>query len=134
MRNIIKYYNHPKKFSHTKKLKYAVGLGDFIAVVLHSKLVGPLTYLITGQFEPCAACSQRRMALNILFPIPFWKLFFKDIDEYHESLKKDYEKAGIHIIDGNAEPKNNPPEQEQPSEPVSSSRVYSIDELVSMSK
>ena len=63
------------------KIRYAEGLGDFIACILHSKILSRLTEWITGKKVPCRACSQRAQALNILFPIPFWRLFFKTVQE-----------------------------------------------------
>jgi hypothetical protein len=76
------------------KLKYAKGLGDIIASILHGKAIGWFTHFLTGQKEPCAACSQRAMALNILFPIPVWKLFFKNYEELQESFLKDLKDDG----------------------------------------
>ena len=77
------FYIHPidKMKNPTLKIRYAKGLGDFIACILHSKPIGWFTHFLTGTKEPCSACSQRAMAFNILFPIPFWKLFFKNINE-----------------------------------------------------
>lgn len=78
----------------TLKIKYARGLGDFVACILHSKPVGWLTHFITGKNRPCEKCSKRADALNILFPIPFWRLFFKDHESLVESLAKDLTDAG----------------------------------------
>lgn len=75
---------HPKL-----KVRYARGLGDIIACFLHSRLVGWLTHIITGQDKPCVTCSQRANALNFLFPVPVWKLFFKDNNQYVESITKE---------------------------------------------
>jgi hypothetical protein len=74
--------------------KYNRGLGHFVASVLHSKAFGWLTKLITGKDKPCTVCSKRADALNVLFPIPFWKLFFKTEKEMFESLNKDLIDAG----------------------------------------
>ena len=96
MRNIKTYLNRiDPPFDPTIKLKYAEGLGDFISWFLHSKPIGLITYLITGELAPCSKCNNRRLALNILFPIPFWKMFFKSVEMYNISLKSDYENSGI---------------------------------------
>jgi hypothetical protein len=79
------------------KCKYATGFGDLIACVLHSKAIGWLTYLITKKNKPCNACSMRRNAWNILFPIKFWKLFFKNEDELLKSLSADYRAQGYDV-------------------------------------
>lgn len=76
------------------KLKYAKGLGDILACFLHSKPIGWFVHFLTGQNEPCSACSQRAMALNILFPIPIWKLFFKNSEELEISFLNDLKKIG----------------------------------------
>lgn len=76
--------------------KYNKGLGDFVASVLHSRFLGWLTKLITKKDKPCSICSKRAEALNILFPIPFWKLFFKNSLDMTESLKNDLLAAGYH--------------------------------------
>lgn len=75
--------------------KYNHGLGDFVASVLHSKALSWLTKKITGKSEPCKVCSKRAEALNVLFPIPFWRLFFKDQKEMFTSLNKDLLAAGF---------------------------------------
>lgn len=75
--------------------KYNNGLGDFVASVLHSKALNWLTKIITGKSEPCKVCSRRAEALNILFPIPFWRLFFKTQKEMFESLNEDLLSAGF---------------------------------------
>ena len=95
MRDIKAYFNRPKKFDPIIKFKYALGLGDAISFLLHSKWIGPVTYLITGKIEPCNECNNRRVALNVLFPIPFWKIFFKDGDAYQKHLDKEYEDFGV---------------------------------------
>ncbi len=81
------------------KIRYAKGLGDFIACILHSKPIGWFTHFISGQKEPCSACSQRAMAINILFPIPFWKLFFKNFEEMEQSFIKDLKNNGYEVIE-----------------------------------
>jgi hypothetical protein len=78
--------------------KYNRGLGDFVASTLHSKMFGWLTKLITGKDKPCSICSQRAKALNILFPIPFWRLFFKHTGEMLASFNKDLQEAGFQTV------------------------------------
>jgi hypothetical protein len=99
MRNIKNYFENKNKktFNPLLYFKYAEGVGDIVTAILHSKFIGPLTYMITGKFEPCVKCNNRRVALNMLFPIPFWKLFFKNETSLVESLKKEYEKIGIDV-------------------------------------
>jgi hypothetical protein len=79
------------------KVRYARGVGDLIACFLHSKPVGWLTYLITGKKEPCKQCSQRRNALNVVFPIKFWKLFFKNEKSLIQSLSKELIDYGYRV-------------------------------------
>jgi hypothetical protein len=79
------------------QFKYARGMGDIIACILHSKIFGWLTFKITGKKEPCKTCSVRRNALNIIFPIPFWRLFFKDKEQMILSIKNSYEKNGYNF-------------------------------------
>lgn len=79
------------------KYRYAVGLGDIIACFLHSKLVSWLTVLLTGKKEPCVKCSRRIAALNVLIPIPFWKLFFDSETELLEELAAEYRAQGYKV-------------------------------------
>jgi hypothetical protein len=79
------------------KCRYAVGLGDLIACFLHSKIIGWLTKIITKTDKPCNACSMRRNAWNIILPIKFWKLFFKNEDELLENLAADYRANGYDV-------------------------------------
>jgi len=74
--------------------KYNRGVGDLVASILHSKAFGWLTKRITGKDKPCTICSKRADALNTLFPIPFWRLFFKDVAIMTESLSDDLRRAG----------------------------------------
>jgi hypothetical protein len=76
-------------------IRYAGGLGDIIASILHSKPLGWIVKSITKQDKPCNSCSQRRYALNFLVPIKIWKLFFKNEDAYLENLKDFYIKCGF---------------------------------------
>jgi hypothetical protein len=79
------------------KLRYSRGLGDAIASILHSKAIGWLTKIITGKNKPCKVCSERANALNILFPIPFWRLFFRNAEDLVQSLAKEMEEAGYKV-------------------------------------
>jgi hypothetical protein len=79
------------------KFRYSRGVGDIVACILHSKYIGIITHKITGVGKPCQKCSQRGMALNLLFPIPLWKLFFDSEEEMIESFKKDFIKAGYQV-------------------------------------
>ena len=79
------------------KFKYAVGVGDFVACVLHSKAIGWLTKLLTGSKTPCANCSERRYALNVLFPIKIWRLFFKTHDDLLQNLAAEYRTLGYTV-------------------------------------
>ena len=76
------------------KFKYAEGLGDLVAATLHCKAFGWLTKLITGKDEPCKTCSQRIQALNFLFPINFWRFFFKNRQDLLVSLQNDLNEFG----------------------------------------
>jgi hypothetical protein len=79
------------------KCRYARGLGDIIGCILHSKFLSWLPLFLTGQKDQCQACSQRSQALNVIFPIPVWRLFFKDYTELNLSLKKDFEDLGYEV-------------------------------------
>jgi hypothetical protein len=76
------------------KCRYARGLGDLLACFFHSKPIGWLTYLITGSKVPCMKCNMRRDAWNIVCPIPFWRLYFKDMKELIKNLAEDFKKNG----------------------------------------
>jgi hypothetical protein len=76
-------------------IRYSVGLGDFIASTLHSKPLSWIVKSLTGNDKPCLSCSKRRQALNVLFPIKFWKIFFKDMETYLENLKNFYIECGF---------------------------------------
>ena len=76
------------------KLRYAQGLGDVVACILHSKLIGWLTKWITGKDKPCQLCSVRRQALNTLCSVPVWKIFFKDLEEAARFYVEEYTLAG----------------------------------------
>ena len=90
-------YQNLKIKDPSLKFKYSRGLGDAIASILHGKVFGWLVHLITGKNEPCQRCSMRADALNILFPIPFWRLFFKNAKELTESLEIELQKSGYTV-------------------------------------
>lgn len=71
----------PKPKDPRLQFRFALGVGDLITCILHSRVLGKLTKIITGKDKPCSACSKRAEALNILLPIPFWRLFFKTKEE-----------------------------------------------------
>lgn len=79
------------------KIRYARGLGDLIACFLHSKLIGWITKIVTKKSKPCQQCAVRINALNLIFPIPFWRLFFKNTENLLKSLKKDLEDFGYTV-------------------------------------
>lgn len=68
--------------------KHIRGLGDAIFYILHGPPLRWLTYGLLRIKEPCSQCSKRAIALNLLFPIPFWKLFFKSRQEMMDDLSK----------------------------------------------
>lgn len=75
------------------KLKYSNGLGDILKCILHSRYIGKITHFFTKTDMPCPSCSERATALNILFPIPIWRIFFKSIkerDKFFIKEMKDY--------------------------------------------
>jgi len=81
--------------------RHSEGLGDFIACTLHSKFILPVTKLITGSEEICFSCDKRRQALNYIFPIPFWKVFFENYDKKLQDLQKYF-----NLKEKEEEPKN----------------------------
>ena len=98
MNNPITYIKTKKKFLPTRHLKYATGVGDIISAILHSKLIGPITYMFTGKLEPCTTCNSRRVILNQIFPIAVWAYFFKTYEDVHEDIKKEYKKENIDYL------------------------------------
>jgi hypothetical protein len=84
----------PSGLNPSLKLKYANGLGDIITCILHGKVFGKLVHFLTKKNKPCNTCSKRAQALNILFPIKVWKLFFKTPQEVAETLAKEMEQSG----------------------------------------
>lgn len=88
------------------RYRYAEGLGDIVACTLHSKFIQPITAFITKKEKACAACENRRTALNILFPINVWKLYFEDYEQRLESLDLEFDKINmqwrLNTADGNA--------------------------------
>jgi hypothetical protein len=99
MKKIKEYLDYKKSpnFNPVKKFRYAEGLGDIITCFLHSKYFGLMTYIITNELEPCLSCDNRRVALNILFPTPIWKFFFKNENERLDSIIEEYKKIGIEL-------------------------------------
>jgi hypothetical protein len=89
--------NSFSKNSPDLKFKYAAGLGDIVACFLHCRLVGWLTHFITGKDKPCSTCSERRHALNVIMPIPFWKIFFKNKKDLLEQLSAEYRGMGYDV-------------------------------------
>lgn len=77
--------------------RYSKGLGDAVACLLHSRYLKEITRLITGKDKPCQVCSMRRNALNVLFPIPFWRFFFKNKEEAFGSLVETYKDQGFDV-------------------------------------
>lgn len=98
------------------KFRYANGLGDIIACILHSKFIAPITHFITGQKTPCQNCQIRRQALNILFPVSLGMFFFKSKEEQKQTLITDAKDYGYEIEDDesthSSEKKENPPYEE----------------------
>ena len=86
-----------KKVTPDLKFKYVNGFGDFVAAILHCKIFGWLTKLITGKDAPCQTCSMRRQALNILIPFPLWKFFFKNTEDLLEHLAAEYRVMGLNV-------------------------------------
>lgn len=86
-----------KKLDPNYKLRYAEGLGDVVKCFLHSRFFGPVTKLITGQDSPCNACQMRSIALNILVPLPIWRIFFKTIEDRDEIMVWDLKDYGYEV-------------------------------------
>lgn len=77
------------------RYRYAEGLGDVVACTLHSKFIQPITTFFTKKEKSCAACENRRNALNILFPLNVWKLYFESEEERLESLDFEFDKINM---------------------------------------
>lgn len=75
--------------------RHAEGLGDIIACTLHSKLISPITYFLTGKKEMCVSCDKRRQALNFLFPMKVWRLFFSDYETKENNLDSYFKNQDI---------------------------------------
>jgi len=71
------------------KIKYIRGLGDVITYILHGSPLKWITQNVLRIKEPCSQCSKRASALNILFPIPIWKMFFKSQSELIQDLSEE---------------------------------------------
>jgi hypothetical protein len=87
---------HSEDKNPSLKCRYAKGLGDLVACILHGPLSW-LTFAITKKRIPCTKCSMRAEALNTLVPIPFWRLFFDNIEELLKDLSKEMTEAGYKV-------------------------------------
>ena len=83
------------------KLRYAKGLGDIIKCSLHSRYFRKITKFLTKRDHTCIECSIRANAMNIIFPIPVWKLFFKNEKEMHKNFEKELLEYGYKIFNQN---------------------------------
>lgn len=101
MKSIKKYFLHKKEFSPQLKFRYATGLGDVITAILHSKMLGFFTYMITGKLNPCHKCNNRRIAINTIMPFKLWRFWFKTNNEVQKSIIEEYEKDGAFFIPEN---------------------------------
>lgn len=86
--------------------RHCEGLGDIIACTLHSKLISPITKIVTGKTEVCSACDTRRKYLNFLFPINISKLFFKTTEEKIKDLEKYFVIKNDPIVEENVDENN----------------------------
>jgi hypothetical protein len=80
------------------KFKYCIGLGDIIRCVLHFKYINFFTEKIFKKQKNCQTCINRAYALNLLFPIPFWKFWFSSFEKMQETLIKDCELYGYKVV------------------------------------
>jgi len=88
------------------KLRYCYGLGDILRCFLHFKYIGPIVFFLTKKDKTCKTCSNRAIALNMLFPIPVWKMFFTSEEKMKESLIKELRDYGYSVTDDAFNPKN----------------------------
>lgn len=79
------------------KFRYAAGLGDIIACILHMKYIGRLVDLIKTNKSGCSQCSQRAEILNLFFPVPIWKFYFKNIEERNSVFLQEMENLGYNV-------------------------------------
>lgn len=86
--------NKPSSLNPSLKLRYANGLGDIITCILHGRLFGKLVHFLTKKDKPCDNCSKRAQALNVLFPIKVWRLFFKTPQEAANAFSEEMKEAG----------------------------------------
>jgi len=80
------------------KLRYAIGAGDVLACFLHSRFVSPIIKLLTKKDKPCHSCSMRKSALNVLFPLPVWRIFFKTEFEKNSALAEELKNCGYNVF------------------------------------
>jgi hypothetical protein len=76
------------------KIRYSSGLGDVVTCLLHSKYLKGIVKIITKSEEQCESCNQRAYFLNLFFPIPIWKFYYKTMDERFLAFKSDMENYG----------------------------------------
>jgi hypothetical protein len=88
-----------KKKDPSLKIRYAQGLGDFIKCILQSKVIYHITEFFIKNSKSCSTCNNRAWALNVLFPIPFWKIYFKTVEEMDKSLLNELLDFGYKISD-----------------------------------
>lgn len=116
------------------KFRYAIGLGDIIASILHSKLISPITKFLTNSDKPCFSCSMRITAFNILVPIPLWKLFFKSEIEKNVSLVEDLKNCGYNVTFENnrvhaIKPNSNNTETKPDDSKINGNKVIATDKI-----
>ncbi len=81
------------------KFRYCRGVGDILRCFFHSKFIGPIVLFLTKKDKTCQTCSNRAIALNMLFPIPVWKMFYKSEKDMTENLIKDLRDYGYSVED-----------------------------------
>lgn len=95
-----------RKIDPLLKLRYCSGLGDILRCFLHSRYIGPIVHFLTKKDKTCQTCSNRAVALNMLFPIPVWKMFFKTEKTMTDSLIQDLREYGYSVKDNAFDSKN----------------------------
>jgi hypothetical protein len=96
-----------RKIDPFLKLRYCQGLGDIIRCILHSKYIGPVVHFLTKKDETCQTCSNRAVALNMLFPFRFWKIFFSSEMDMKNAFIQELRNFGYSVNDGEFDIKNN---------------------------